>query len=178
VDVPREARALLKERLMPRPLAVAPAVIPATGPGRPRGHARPVLEWAFTDRMMPERLGSTAVDGVIQPERRLMIAVLDEAVGSFIKLLGNDTRRTRDLIELERWFTDGDRAWPFSFLRICEALDLSPERVREALARWCVRQGDFFARRTAAKLSREKRRRAVRPAPPSPTAAPGRRGAG
>jgi hypothetical protein len=117
---------------------------------------------------MPEPAGSTCIEAVVQPERRLMIAVLDEAIGSFLKVLRNESRRTRDLAELERWFDDPDRTWLFSFLRICETLDLEPDRVRLALARWCAGQGDFFARRTAAKLQREKVPRTIRPAAPDP----------
>jgi hypothetical protein len=154
---------------MPRPLALAPGSIACPGPGRPRGHARPVLEWALRTRLTPQPAGSTSIEAVLQPERRLMIAVLDAAIGSFLKVVRNGSRHPRDVLELERWFDDPDRTWLFSFLRICETLDLEPDRVRHALARWCVCQSDFFARRTAAKLQREKVPRTIRPALPDPS---------
>lgn len=138
---------------MAHPMTVPPSGIVTSGPGRPRGHARPVLDWALRTRFMPERPNGPTADTLAQPERRLMIAVLDDAIGSFLKVLQGDERRARHLGELERWFADEDRAWPFSFVRICEALGLEPDTVRTALARWCVAQGDFFARRTAARLS-------------------------
>jgi len=35
--------------------------------------------------------------------------------------------------EARRWLDNNDRTWPFSFLRICEALDLPPGTTRRRL---------------------------------------------
>lgn len=72
-----------------------------------------------------------------QPERRLMAAVLDDAIASLLKIVGRGMRFHRDLPELERWFRLNDRTWPYSFVNICEALDLEPEAVRSKVRQRC-----------------------------------------
>ena len=57
-----------------------------------------------------------------------------------LKQAGLDLRRFHDAtseIEREfyldayRWVTSDDCSWPFSFLNVCQALNLAPETVRE-----------------------------------------------
>ena len=63
----------------------------------------------------------------------------DLAAG-ILKQAGLDLRRFQDAtseIERElyldayRWVTSDDCSWPFSFLNVCQALNLAPETVRE-----------------------------------------------
>ena len=81
------------------------------------------------------------IDASLQPEKRLMLAVLEDAVGTFQKYAGATSRRARRLhAEAEEWFADNDVSWPFAFANICEALGLEPEWLRRGLDRWRVDQ--------------------------------------
>ena len=70
-------------------------------------------------------------------ERRLMIAVLEDAVHCFMKYLRSSDPKQRQLYrEAEEWIMGGDRSWFFSFENVCETLDLEPAYVRAGLVAW------------------------------------------
>lgn len=72
--------------------------------------------------------------GVQVPERRLVLAILHDAVAIFLRReTVPTTRGSRLFREVEGWFAADDPEWPFSFVNICAALDLDVERVRRAL---------------------------------------------
>jgi hypothetical protein len=77
------------------------------------------------------------IDASLQPEKRLMLAVLEDAVGTFQKFAHASGRRARRLFaETEEWFGSDDAVWPFSFVSICQALGLEPEYIQRGLHRW------------------------------------------
>jgi hypothetical protein len=77
------------------------------------------------------------IDASLQPEKRLMLAVLEDAVGTFQKFATASGRRGRRLFaEAEEWFSSEDTAWPFAFRNICQALSLEPSYIRSGLRRW------------------------------------------
>lgn len=85
-------------------------------------------------------------------ERRLMAAILEDAVDCFQKYLWAKDNRSRNLRqEAENWFVSDDDSWPFSFVNVCHALDLEPDFIRRGLMTWKERQ---LVRR-AAQLSQE-----------------------
>jgi hypothetical protein len=62
-----------------------------------------------------------------RPEKRLMLAVLVDAIATFQKYALGDIRRARyQLKEVDKWFTSKDVSWPFSFQSISAALDIMP----------------------------------------------------
>ena len=74
-------------------------------------------------------------------ERRLMVAILEDAVDCFQKYLWAADNRSRHLrTEAEKWFLSNDDSWPFSFVNICHALDLHPDFLRRGLLEWKARQ--------------------------------------
>ncbi len=76
--------------------------------------------------------------GVLEGERRLMLAVLEDAVACFRKYAGATRPRSRRLFEeAQEWFF-GEHAsnWPFSFESICTVLGINPEYFRTGLQRW------------------------------------------
>ncbi|MGH7966320.1 MAG: hypothetical protein ACRERD_31595, partial [Candidatus Binatia bacterium] len=80
-------------------------------------------------------------------ERRLMVAILVDAVECFQKHLGATDNRGRQLCsEAERWFLSDDSSWPFSFVNICDVLDIHPPFLRHGLLKWKAEQ---MARRQA-----------------------------
>ena len=77
------------------------------------------------------------IDASLQPEKRLMLAVLEDGVGTFQKYAHATGRRARRLFaEAEEWFTSEDAEWPFAFVSICQALSLEPEYLRRGLRHW------------------------------------------
>lgn len=74
---------------------------------------------------------------IAEPERRLLFAVLSDAIVRFRRLV--DLRHPagrHDLLEAERWLRSEDRSWPCSFVNVCEALDIAPEPLRRAVFKW------------------------------------------
>jgi hypothetical protein len=73
----------------------------------------------------------------LEPEKRLMLAVLDDAINCFRENLFSQRGKDRRLFdEAEEWLLTpgGDRA--FSFDNVCESLGLNPEYLRRGLQRW------------------------------------------
>ncbi len=66
------------------------------------------------------------------PHRRLMVAILDDAL-VVLRRRDRSTRR-RVLRETIEWFEIDDRAWVFSFLNVCDAIDLDATAVRTRVA--------------------------------------------
>ena len=92
-----------------------------------------VLEWGESARLLPLHFLPGAPD---TPERALMRAVLQRALddlsGVFAVAMGLRARgRLRR--ETEEWFLSDDEAWPFSFVNICQALNLDVGAIRRTL---------------------------------------------
>ena len=76
-------------------------------------------------------------DAAFQPEKRLMLAVLEEAIATYQRHVMGTTRRSARLVEeVEEWVAGVGGEWPFSFDNICAALDLEPEYLRTGMQRW------------------------------------------
>jgi hypothetical protein len=70
------------------------------------------------------------------PERRLLLAVLIDAIISFRRLrAGARSQTRRRLLESEHWIRSDDRRWPCSFINVCEALGIAYEPLRRELLR-------------------------------------------
>jgi hypothetical protein len=68
------------------------------------------------------------------PERALMLAVLEDAIRCFAGARRTRGGRLRRSVRgAEAWISVDDHAWPFSFVNVCAAFDLSPGAVRAAL---------------------------------------------
>ena len=68
------------------------------------------------------------------PEQRLMVAVLEDAMRELARPGGEwFGARARRRAEIVAWFASDDVAWPFSFVNVCEALDLDVARFRTRL---------------------------------------------
>ena len=76
--------------------------------------------------------------------RRLMYAILEDAVSVYTSEV-RSSRQSRTFQQTRRWIDSQDRTWVFSFLRICEALDLDPDAIRRE-----VREGRRAPQKTAA----------------------------
>jgi hypothetical protein len=75
--------------------------------------------------------------GHLLPERRLMLAVLQEAVDGFQENVFRRGRKQEELFkDAEDWFFDDNHEWPFSFINICEGCGFNPVYFRGGLVRW------------------------------------------
>ena len=76
-----------------------------------------------------------------QPEQRLMMAVLGEALFCFQKYhRAPDRDGKKILAETLDWMLDESEQWPFSFNNICAGLGISPSYLRRQVLRWQASQ--------------------------------------
>ena len=95
--------------------------------------------------VLPEQFRLQAKADAFLPAKRLMVTVLQRALGEYETYAGRtDWPERRQFAEVEEWFASDDTGWPFSFVAICEALGLDVPAVRAGL-RLCHAQ----ARRVA-----------------------------
>ena len=72
----------------------------------------------------------------LQPEKRLMLAVLEQAVEDFRTYAFVTTGRARFLfMDAAAWFCS-TATRPFDFEGICQATDLEPDCIRKSLREW------------------------------------------
>jgi hypothetical protein len=87
------------------------------------------------DVMLPAQLVPD-VRALRDPEHRLRLAVLEDAIRYFQRYLDATDGRHRALYEdAVDWFGSPDRSDPFSFENVCEALQLDPDHLRQGLCR-------------------------------------------
>jgi len=92
--------------------------------------------------------------GFIEGEKRLMAAVLADAVECYMKqAFAAEHRAQQIFLEAEAWlFEDQQGPWFFSFNNICDMLVLEPEYIRRGLRDWrrsrepSIRPSDAFRR--------------------------------
>jgi len=79
----------------------------------------------------PEMEDSSAT---VSAEAELAAAVLKLAFEDLQKHRGTtDARRKRAFRDAYVWVKSNERRWPFSFLNVCDMLDLSPQALRAKL---------------------------------------------
>ena len=72
-----------------------------------------------------------------EPENRLMLAILEDAINCYQdNLLAKRGSAGRLFTEAEEWILEKNSDWLFSFKNICETLGFNPEYVRQGLLRW------------------------------------------
>ncbi len=73
----------------------------------------------------------------LESEKRLMLAVLEEAVLCFQKYISaGDIREKALFCDAEKWIVEENTDWPFSFENICQVLGFNPSYLRNGLLRW------------------------------------------
>jgi hypothetical protein len=90
------------------------------------------------DAILPEQFYATFKRNPCrEPERKLMLAVLEDAISCMLKNPRGDTPKHRKQYEeAQHWvITEEEGDWMFSFKNICEVLSLDPNYVRRGLAR-------------------------------------------
>ncbi len=117
------------------------------------------------------------------PEKRLMLAVLEDAVLTLRRHAGDrGMKAQRSVREIEQWVEACNRDWPFSFENICSALNFDPSVMRRGLRALLGNDGEAappllalsIARRVAGerhRVSAPRRHRRTIPLRPSETPA-------
>lgn len=103
-------------------------------------HTDEVLETAArrtpTAEILPPRIRDE-VHALRNPERRLRLAVLEDAIRYFQRYAHATDRRERALYEdAVDWFRSSDRTEPFAFENVCAALRLDAHGIRRRLGSW------------------------------------------
>jgi hypothetical protein len=118
-----------------------------------------VVSDTFTHLLQPDTLLPTQYfatlrrKGEHEPERRLVIAVLQDAVDCFQKHMLSHDRKARQLfLDAEEWICSSDRSWPFAFENVCDLLQINTEYLRRGLLLWKERELAALAERGRAKV--------------------------
>ncbi len=75
------------------------------------------------------------------PEKRLLLAVLEEAVITFQRYTTSTRRRGQRLFrEAEAWIVSDDVCWACSFENVCDVLGFDSQYLRQGLLAWRDRQ--------------------------------------
>lgn len=91
------------------------------------------------EMLTPEQFFSSAVESAAawSGERKLLLAVLQDAVASFFRYQHDPTTRGKRLFrETHEWFWSTDRQWLCSFESICDNLHLDANYIRRGLKRY------------------------------------------
>jgi hypothetical protein len=116
------------------PVEAAPPPVGRTDSPRRRA-GRPPIEDSI-EIMVPSQFHPPASEAWWPGEKRLMLAVLTDAIDILTKGPGvNGSRRRRVFEETSDWLARDDADWPCSFVRVCDALGLDVRAVRQALTR-------------------------------------------
>ena len=101
------------------------------------------MDEKITSLFQPETLLSAHYYGnlrrttLIQPEMRLTLAMLEDAINCFQDNLTAESGKGKMLFnEAEEWILEEDGDWIFSFRNVCELLGFNPAYVRQGLLRW------------------------------------------
>jgi hypothetical protein len=100
------------------------------------------------ESVLPCQLGDRLLGtAALQPEKRLQLAVLQDALATFHRLVGvAGPRRGRHFAEAEAWFASDAARDPFTFVTICATLNLDPGYIRNGLRQWRLLVGDSTRR--------------------------------
>lgn len=73
----------------------------------------------------------------LEPEKKLMMAVLEDAVACFQdNIAATDPEKKVLYDDALVWFVNTNNDWLFSFDNVCDALGLTPSYVRRGLLAW------------------------------------------
>ena len=100
------------------------------------------------DTLLPEQYLDTFRRKLhLEPEKKLMLAVLEDAIACFQKyVFARDGKGKMLFQEAEDWVQDTNGDWLFSFANVCETLGFNPDYLRQGLAQWKAERLESRAR--------------------------------
>lgn len=82
-------------------------------------------------------LGTFRRESYLEPEKKLMLAVLEDAIACFQSyVFARDPKGKVLFQEAEQWVQDTNSDGPFSFANVCETLGFAPDYLRQGLGQW------------------------------------------
>jgi hypothetical protein len=73
----------------------------------------------------------------LEPEKKLMMAILQDAVDCFQKYFFSDHAKGEKIVQdAEEWVMEKNSEWLFSFESVCESLGLNADYIRNGLMEW------------------------------------------
>ena len=88
----------------------------------------------------------------LEPEKKLMLAILEDAIACFQKYaFARDSKGKALFSEAEQWIREGTAGGIFAFDSVCEVLGLNPSYLRQGLVTW---KKSALAARSPAKVYR------------------------
>jgi len=90
------------------------------------------------DTLLPEQYLDTFRRKLyLEPEKKLMLAILEDAIACYQKyLFARDSKGKALFQEAEEWVEEAGAANVFSFDSVCETLGLNPDYLRRGLKNW------------------------------------------
>jgi len=71
------------------------------------------------------------------PEKRLMLAILEDTIGCFKNsMFAQGRRQVTQFRNADRWILGENSDWLFSFENVCETLGIEPTYLRQKLLHW------------------------------------------
>ena len=108
-----------------------------------KDHGRLTMDEKIASLFQPDTLLSAQYYGnlrrktLTQPEMRLTLAILEDAINCFQDNLTAESGKGKKLFnEAEEWILEEDGDWIFSFRNVCELLGFDPAYMRQGLLRW------------------------------------------
>jgi hypothetical protein len=90
------------------------------------------------DALLPSQFYAAFRTGsAIAGEKRLMLAVLEDALDCFRKYASAiDGQGMQMFRDVDVWITSRDRRWFYSYENICDTLEIDPDYLRDGLGKW------------------------------------------
>jgi hypothetical protein len=89
------------------------------------------------DTLLPEQYFEDRRGKTLEPEKKLVLAILEDAIRSFQENHLARCGRSKSLFdEAQRWIFEARSDWIFSFENICSVLGFDPGYIRRGLVRW------------------------------------------
>ena len=102
------------------------------------------------DTLLPEQYLDTFRRKLhLEPEKKLMLAILEDAIACFQKYVSARDGKGKILFqETEEWVLDQGADWLFSFASVCDTLGFDPDYLRRGLLEWKAKkfEGQFKAK--------------------------------
>lgn len=91
-----------------------------------------------TDVLLSEQfLGNFRRRTYLEPEKRLMFAVLEDAIRCYQdNFISRSGKKKRHFEEVREWMLSEDGDWVFSFENVCDVLGVNAAYIRQGLLRW------------------------------------------
>ena len=115
--------------------------------------------------VLPAQLNDALFTGAkLQPEKRLQLAVLTDAVVTYERCAGLDRTRAQNLFaEVAEWFASDATDGPFTFVSVCDSLGFEPGYIRLGLQRSRAEGNGFLKRRLSLRHHNGMRHQVVPP---------------